>query len=279
MRILILMLLLPCLAFGQGATRQWRGTAWQPELQAEVATGERGYVYLALGGLRYSDYNNIVVDRTLGLDTRYLAAGYEQQFQNDWWSWGVTVRVAGDAGRGAIVQPGLLLRHRTPLGPLTLGQRLGVEYAFSDTYRIDPAYNLPSRYAAVSPTLVRLRLDLYPTDGLVAGKVSFVPRLSFEPALFLRLQRADSDPEKRTIDFTSLRADVSVRFTEAGLDVVPWAALQTQYVRTIIQLDANGNPTSNGKFNSYLPAVGLELRYTLSHTKYEHGRFALPTQH
>lgn len=278
---LALLALTPVAAYGQVTAHQWHKAALQPELQAEVNTGERGYAYLALGGLRYGDYNTTVVDRSLGLDTRYLTAGYEQQFRNGWWSWGGTVRVAGAAGIDALVQPGLLLRHQSALGPLTLGQRLAVEYAFSDNFRIDPAYNLPSRYSAVSPTLVRLRLDLYPSDPFQLGnKINLRPRLSFEPALFLRLQREANDPDKRTIDYTGLRADVTAHFSKAWLDVTPWFALQTQYLCTVIQTDANGNPTSNGKLNYGLPTIGLEIRYNLSHVLYVEGRFGgLPTQH
>jgi hypothetical protein len=268
MRYFLLAALLPCFAYGQGTSHQWRQVALQPELQAEISLNHGANVYAALGGVRYTDYSSAAPDRTLGLDVRYAAAGYEAPFRNERWSWGATMRIAGTKGIGPIAQPGLLLRHRSQLGPLVLGQRLGAEYAFSDDYRLDPAYTVSSRYSAVSPLLLRLRLDLFPAEYFQLGSaVSIRPRLSFEPALFLRLQREENDPDKRTIDYTSLRADVAFRFAKAKLDITPWFALQTQYLRTIIQTDPNGNPTSNGKLNNVLPTVGLEMRYHLRHAE------------
>jgi len=277
MRYLLLAALLPCAAYGQSTSRQWHSLALQPEVQAELTASPQAYAYLALGGLRYSD-ENTNADRTLGLDVRYAAAGYEKQFRNERWSWGGTLRVAGAADIGPVVQPGLLLRHRSLLGPFTLGQRLGVEYAFSDKFRFDPAYNISS--TAASPTLVRFRLDFYPTAGYRAGNsLVLTPRLSFEPALFLRLQRDEDDLEKRTIDYTGLRADLNIQVAKTRLELTPWVALQTQYLRTIIQTDATGNPTSNGKLNNTLPTAGLEVRYSLSRAVPAEGRFKVPTQH
>lgn len=279
MRFILLLALLPLASYGQGTERIWRGYVAQPEVQAEVAPNTHSYAYLALGGLRYSDYNNVVAARTLGLDTRYLAAGYEQRFGESQWSWGATVRLASATGVATAFQPGLLLRHRGAVGPLTFGQRLAVEYALTDAVRLDPAYNLLAQYAAVSPALVRLRFDLATQNGIHLGAVSLNPRLSFEPALFLRLQKADTDPDKRTIDFTSLRAEVGFSFAQSRLTATPWFAYQTNYLRTLIQTDPSGNPTSNGKLNVRLPSVGVELRYSLGQKAYAAGDFRLPTQH
>jgi hypothetical protein len=281
MRLFLLFALLPLLSYGQGTERIRRGYAAQPELQAELQTTHRNYVYLAVGGLRYSDYNDVVTNRTLGLDVRYLAAGYEQQFANDAWSWGATARLAGAAGSYTVFQPGLLLRHRSALGPLSFGQRLGAEYALADGTRLNPAYDLLPTYYAASPLLVRLRLDLQPESDIRLGDaVAMSPRLGFEPALFLRLQKAASDPDKRTIDFTSLRGELAFSFAKGRLVATPWYALQTQYLRTLIQTDQYGNPTSNGRLNVLLPTVGLEVRYCITNIIHvEEGHFSLPTQH
>jgi hypothetical protein len=277
-----LLSLLPVLAYSQGTDIIKRSTVVQPELQVEITPDEHRYVFLGLGGLRYGDYNSIVTNRTLGLDTRYLTAGYEQQLGNSWWSWGATLRVAGSSSLGTATawQPGLLLRHRSALGGLVLGQRLATEYALTGDTRLNPAYTFNSQYTAASRLLVRLRLDLYRQDGIqVADWLNLSPRVSFEPALFLRLQRETNDPDKRTIDFTALRADVSAYFTAAHLTVTPWFAWQTQYLSSIIQFDAKGNPTSNGKLNIRQPTIGVEVRYNLSHKANAEGSFALPTQH
>jgi hypothetical protein len=279
---IVLAALLPALAYGQGTDVIKRGTVVQPELQLELTPNARSYVFVGLGGLRYSDYNTIVTNRTLGLDTRYLTAGYEQRLGTGWWSWGATLRVAGSShlGAGTAWQPGLLLRHRSALGSLVLGQRLATEYALTGDTRLDPAYTLNSQYTAASRLLVRLRLDLYRQDGFqVADWLNLSPRISFEPALFLRLQRDTNDPDKRTIDFTALRADVSAYLPGARLTLTPWFAWQTQYYSSIIQFDAKGNPTSNGKLNFRQPTVGVEVRYNLSLQAHEKGSFALPTQH
>ncbi len=280
--VIVLSTILPALAYGQGTGILKRSLAVQPELQVEVAPSARSYVFVGLGGLRYGDYNSVVTDRTLGLDTRYLTAGYEQQFSSDRWSWGATLRVAGSSRPSNTAwQPGLLLRHRSALGGgLVLGQRLATEYALKGDTRLDPAYTLNSQYTAASRLLVRLRLDLYRQDGFqVADWLNLSPRVSFEPALFLRLQRETNDLDKRTIDFTALRADVSAYFTSAHLTVTPWFAWQTYYLSSIIQFDPSGNPTSNGKLNIRQPTLGVEMRYNLAHKAHAAGSFALPTQH
>lgn len=273
--------LLPALAYGQGTGILKRSLTVQPEIQVEVAPNTRSYVFVGLGGLRYGDYNTVVTDRTLGLDTRYLTAGYEQQLGSGWWSWGATLRVAGSSRPSNTAwQPGLLLRHRSALGGgLVLGQRLATEYALKGDTRLDPAYILNSQYTAASRLLVRLRLDLYRQDGFqVADWLNLSPRISFEPALFLRLQRETNDLDKRTIDFTALRADVSATVPGTHLTFTPWFAWQTQYQSILIQTQ-NGVPTSNGKLNTRLPTMGIEVRINLSHKVDAEGQFALPTQH
>jgi hypothetical protein len=273
--------LLPVLAYSQGTDIIKRGTLVQPELQIELAPDEHRYVFLGLGGLRYGDYNTVVTDRTLGLDTRYLTAGYEQQLGTGWWSWGATLRVASrSTPSNTAWQPGLLLRHRSALGGgLVLGQRLATEYALKGDTRLDPAYSFNSQYTAASRLLVRLRLDLYRQNGFrVADWLNLSPRVSFEPAVFLRLQRETNDPDKRTIDFTSLRVDVSATVPGTHLTFTPWFAWQTQYQSILIQTQ-NGVPTSNGKLNTHLPTMGIEMRVNLSHKVNAEGQFALPTQH
>jgi len=245
----------------QSTEKLRRPVALGPELQAAVALSADNYTYFSVGGRRETE-NFAGRNPALGLDYLNLTAGYEHRWQPQW-SWGATLRYASEPAtfvRRSAVVPGLLLRHRAALGPVQFGQRLGVEYAIGEA-----AYNaapFPTTSVA-SRTLVRLRLDVEKTIRLGSRPEGFAlrPRVSFEPALFLRLQKADLDPDKRTVDFTSLRGEIGV---QAGpqLTLTPWVGLLANYSRLLIQTDKNGVPTSNGKLNTTTPVVGLDLRYT-----------------
>ncbi|WP_223652190.1 hypothetical protein [Hymenobacter psoromatis] len=248
-------------AAAQSTERLRRPVALAPELQIAAPLADNNYVYFSLGGRRQTE-SFAGRNPALGLDYLNLTAGYEHAW-NPRWSWGVTLRYAKEPATGfdrSAVVPGLLLRHRAALGPVQFGQRLGVEYALGA-----PAYNAAPFYttSVYSRTLLRLRLDVEKLIrlGSQPGGLALRPRVSFEPALFLRLQKADLDADKRTVDFTSLRGEVGV---QAGpqLSITPWAGVQANYSRTLIQTDKNGAPTSNGKLNTTTPMVGLDLRYT-----------------
>lgn len=254
-----------------------RPVALAPELQVAVVLAKGDYAYFSVGGRRETE--EFGGRRTaLGLDYLNLTAGYEHEW-NSQWSWGATLRYAKEPAsfynRSALV-PGLLLRHYATLGPVQVGQRLGLEYAIGDEpYNASP---LPTT-SVYSRTLLRLRLDVEKTIWLGNQPDGFAlrPRVSFEPALFLRLQKADLDAEKRTVDFTSLRGEIGV---QAGpqVTITPWVGMQTNYSSLVIQFDKNGVPTSNGKYNVSTPVVGIDLRYTFLSNQPSTDWRQLPTQ-
>ena len=180
------------------------------------------------------------------------------------------LRYVAFGGSHDFVWPELLLRHRSPVGPLTFGQRLSLE-------RSIPLKVGDATTAEVDgQTWARLRLDLeklFPLGGLTLR-----PRLSAEAATHLRLQKKEDDPDERTIQSSSLRAEVGLRFSD-HFDLTPWFAYQTVYLQTLPQYDALGNQTSGGKLNVAIPTVGLELRYTVFQGKEVFERQQLPTQH
>ena len=162
----------------------------------------------------------------------------------------------------------MLLRHRSPVGPLTFGQRLSVEHLF------------PGQAGAKGSTYARLRADLEKAFAL-GGSVALRPRLSYEAATHLRAFSADDDPnvEERTVQFTSLRAEVGVRLSPA-FDFTPWFAYQTQYSFGLVQTDALGNVTiPAGRVNSVAPVLGLDLRFSFLNGQDAAARQQLPTQH
>jgi hypothetical protein len=245
----------------QSTEKLKRPAVLAPELQAAMTLANGNYAYFSVGGRRETE-DFAGRKSALGLDFLNITAGYEHNW-NPQWSWGATLRYAAEPAtalkRKALV-PGLLLRHRAAVGPVQLGQRLGVEYALGgEPYNASP-FPTTSVY---SRTLLRLRLDVEKTIQLGSQPNGFAlrPRVSFEPALFLRLQKADADMNKRTVDFTSLRGEIGL---QAGpqLTLTPWVGTQANYSTLVIQFDANQMPTSNGKLNTRTLAVGLDLRYT-----------------
>jgi hypothetical protein len=248
-----------------------------PELQGELALQNGDYLLLAVRGERAASAGD-VVGRRLGFDTRRARLAYEH-FGSAAWSYGATVQLVGD-GRGAVVIPEVLLRHRSPIfGGITFGQRLSVEHNFGS------AVGAPLGSGPDGQTWTRLRLDLekvLPLSGDATTGLALRPRLSYEASTHLRFQKTTTDQDERTVQYTSLRAEVGVRLSPR-LDFTPWFAYQTSYVLELpqYQLDANGNQVQvrGGNVNNVYPTVGLDLRFTLLPVSAKADRQQLPTQH
>jgi len=251
--------------------RTIQGLQVWPELQGELALHNGDYLLLALRGQRATDYPSSEYDgRSLGFDERRLTVAYEH-FWSDQWSLGGTARVQSFGNRQLAVVPELLLRHRSAVGPLTFGQRLSLERTFP---------NNAGYYGGPGPegqTFLRLRVDLEKEVPVGSGGFALRPRLSYEAATHVRLQKAADAASERFIQFTSLRAEVGFRVSE-HFDVTPWFAYQTNYLITLPQYNAMGNQISGGNLNLVTPVVGLEARFSLLKNKPITER-QLPTQH
>jgi hypothetical protein len=263
------------------ANRSVRPLELWPELQAELGLKNGDYLLLSLHGERVANRPDFgyYARRPLGFDTRRVALAYEH-FWNANWSWGATARYEWD-GRfetntpGDLLVPELLLRHRaTIFGGLTFGQRLGVERQI-----------LVNRHYLGGPGpdgqfWTRLRVDverLFPLSTAADG-LALRPRLSYAASTHLRFQQSDANRPERTIQFTSLRAEVGVRLSPK-VDFTPWFAYQTQYAQSLIFTDINGNPVSGGKANYVSPTLGLDVRFTVPSAGAKADRQRLPTQH
>ncbi|WP_046243581.1 hypothetical protein [Hymenobacter terrenus] len=263
---LILLLLVACLA--PSAHAQTRRTVYGlqlwPELQAELALPGNDYLLLAVRGQQETDNNDFNdPDRVLGFDVRRVTVGYEH-FWNEHWSIGGTLGYLS-ANSNYILVPEVLLRHRSSIGPLTFGQRLSLERTF------------PSPAGAKGQTNARLRVDL--EKILPLGHVALRPRLSYEALTHVRLLKSDTDPDERTIQFTSLRGEVGMRISNR-FDFTPWFAYQTNYNFGLAQTDVNGNVTiPAGRINSVSPVLGLDVRFTFLQGQDASTRQQLPTQH
>ena len=266
-------LLLAAALLARPAAAQTRRTVFGaqlwPEAQAEVALNLDGSDYLLVSarGQQNTDNNGLANSgRSLGFDQRRLSVGYEH-FLGEHWSLGAVLPYVAFGSTYALL-PEVLLRHRSPVGPFTFGQRLSLEYLF------------PGQPAAKGATYARLRADLEQVFAL-GGAVALRPRLSYEAATHLRAFSADDNPnvDERTVQFTSLRAEVGVRLGPA-FDLTPWFAYQTQYSFGLAQTDVNGNITiPAGRVNSVAPVLGLDLRYTFLNGQAAEKRQQLPTQH
>ncbi|HET9502305.1 MAG TPA: hypothetical protein VFO93_02105 [Hymenobacter sp.] len=253
-----------------------------PELQAELALKNSDYLLLVLHGERGTG-QYAVRNPPLGFDTRRALVAYEH-FWNLNWSWGGTLRYEADGNfetnsyYSNLVVPEVVVRHRSTIfGGLTFGQRLGVERQFLVSRQ-------PLGFSAPDGQFwTRLRVDverLFPL-GAKADGLALRPRLSYMASTHLRLQKDDNAPAERTIQWTSLRAEVGVRLSSV-IDFTPWFAYQTSYKQSLVFTDANGNPVSGGKTNYVFPTLGLDVRFTIpsaggSGAKTDHSQ--LPTQH
>lgn len=234
-----------------------------PAAQAELALKNGDYLLLNVGTAQSTNANY--------LTQTFAAAAYEH-FWGPQWSWGGRVAAVRYGGGSSAIIPEVLLRHRSALGPLTFGQRLGVERRFYSG-------NFSRTYGE---NWVRLRLDLekiFPLGGADAATgLALRPRLSFEAATHLRLQKDATDPSERFIQTTGLRAEVGVR-TGPSFDFTPWFAYGGEYLVTLPQYDSMGKQTAGGNLNVRTPLLGLDVRYTFGAGRGAAGRQQLPTQH
>lgn len=271
-------LLLPFLLLGTSAasaqvTRQVQHLQLWPELQGEFVLSNGDYLLLALRGERSTDTDNY--GRRFGLDANRLTIGYEH-FWNPNWSWGATARLQSYFGAGQVFVPEVLLRHRSPVfAGITFGQRLSLERTFPNNTNYLGGTGPDGQFWG------RLRIDLeklVPLGASPATGLALRPRLSYEASTHLRLQKKDTDPTERTIQYTSLRGEVGVRVSP-HFDLTPWFAYQTNYAYYLEFRDINGVLISGGRTNVIYPTVGLDLRFTLLPTSGKTERQQLPTQH
>jgi hypothetical protein len=270
-RFLPCALLLAALLAQPAAAQTRRSTSglqlW-PEAQAELALPGNDYLLLTARGQQNTDNNHLIgaePNRVLGFDEQRLSLAYEH-FLSEHWSLGATLGYFTASSKEYVLIPEVLLRHRSPLGPLTFGQRLSLERTF------------PSATGARAQTNARLRVDLEKIVSIGTGSFALRPRLSYEADTHVRLLKSDTDPEERFIQFTSLRGEVGFRV--AGLfDFTPWFAYQTNYLVTLPQYNGQGIQTSGGKLNAVTPVLGLDLRFTIIQGQSAETRQQLPTQH
>ncbi|WP_125921591.1 hypothetical protein [Hymenobacter lapidarius] len=243
--------------------------ALQPEAQVELAL--KGSDYLLVGISALAPGNSGGPTFAGG----QLRLGYER-FWSEKWSSGATLRILGGPndgygdfiGQAGNIIPGLLLRHTSTAGGFVFGQRLGAEYG--TTYDVLGS-DVKDR------ALARLRLDVE-RPLAVGEKVSLRPRLAYEAAAYVRLQRDDNELKERVVDFGNLRGEVGLRFS-SYLDITPWVASQTWYINTLPQFDNAGKQVGGGRTNLLTPLVGLDVRLTLGGAAAAGERRQLPSQH
>ncbi|MEJ7659443.1 MAG: hypothetical protein WKG07_07370 [Hymenobacter sp.] len=249
-----------------------QGLALWPALQGELALPNGDYLLLALRGERYTG-GDARPGCPLGFNVRRAQLAYEH-FAGAAWSYGATMQLAG--GGGTVVIPAVLLRHRSPaFRGITFGQRLSLEHSFGGNGF------MPLGSGPGGQTWARLRVDLeklLPLGNDAATGLALRPRLSYEASTHLRFQKADADPDERTIQYTSLRGEVGVRLSPR-FDFTPWFAYQTGYLLGLPQYDKNGLQVDGGRANQVFPTLGLEARFTLLPAGTKADRQQLPTQH
>ena len=194
-----LLLTLPAVAQRRNVAK----LALQPEAQVELAL--KGSDYLLVGVSALAPGNRSGSTFAGG----QLRIGYEH-FWSEKWSGGATLRVLGGPingygdfiGQAGNIIGGLLLRHTSTAGGFVFGQRLGAEYG--TTYDILGS-DVKDR------VLARLRFDVEKPLAL-GEKVTLRPRLAYEAAAYVRLQRDDNELKERVIDFGNLRGEVGYAF-------------------------------------------------------------------
>lgn len=235
-----------------------------------MALQDNDYLLLGLGAV--APRNNTGGSTFAG---GQLRLGYEH-FWSENWSGGATLRILGGPndgygdfiGQAGNIIPGLLLRHTSTVGGFTFGQRLGAEYG--TTYDVLGS-DVKDR------ALARLRFDVERAFP-VGEKVTLRPRLAYEAAAYVRLQRDDNELKERVLDFGNLRGEVGLRFSP-HLDVTPWVSSQAWYINALPQFDGTGKQVGGGRTNLVTPLVGLDVRLTLGPGATGAERRQLPSQH
>lgn len=241
-----------------------------PEAQVEAALKGDDYLLATF---------NLVCLTNGGAGSTFAGGQLRLAYEHFWstqWSGGATLRVLGGGGYGygdfigqsGNITPGVLLRHTSSIGSFLFGQRLGAEYAA--TY---DALNSQNNARGLG----RLRLDVERSWPL-GEKVSLRPRLAYELAAYLRLQRGPNDAPERVIDFGALRGEVGLRLSP-HLDVTPWVASQTHYINSLPQFNSGGGQVGGGRTNLVAPLIGLDVRLTVVRSEATTERRQLPTQH
>ncbi|RYU84329.1 hypothetical protein [Hymenobacter persicinus] len=244
-------------------------TVLVPQAQVEMALAGNDYLLAA-----YSPVVFTGAGYRTRLEQGQLSLGYEH-FWSEHWSGGATLRYVPRTNRGngellglpGSVVPGLLVRHRGALGPVSLGQRLGVEYVITRNQLVEND----------NRALARLRLDAERIFAL-GDQFTLRPRLAYEAVAYLRFQRDENQLKERTLDFGSLRAEVGVRFSPR-FDLTPWFAYQTIYRNSLPFFNSAGEQVSGGRTNFVTPVAGLDLRLTLFRGGAVTERQPLPSQH
>jgi hypothetical protein len=241
-----------------------------PEAQVELAL--KGNDYMLAGFSLITNSNSSGGTFAAG----QLRLGYEH-FWSENWSGGATLRILGGGnnesgdflGLSGNVTPGLLVRHTGKIGSLNFSQRLGLEYA------AQISSNLNNDNTDRAYTRLRFGLDRV---FQLSEKLSLRPRIAYELATYLRLQRDEEELKERVVDFGNLRAELGVRLSPR-IDFTPWVASQTRYFRGLPSLDMNGVIIRSGKANFITPLVGLDVRLTLPTKGVITDKEQLPTQH
>ena len=243
------------------------------ELQGELPLKNGDYLLLSAFGSKTPAFDKYGSEsRLLGFDTRGLALRYEH-FWSAHWSGGAGLEHQSYSGYKYVV-PELLLRHRSAIGPLTFGQRLS-------GYRTIGVGDRGRTVGQESFNYLALRADLEQVLAVGSGAVSLRPRLSYEAVTNVHLQKDKNAPDydQRTIQYTSLRAEVGCRLN-ASFDFTPWFAYTTAYYFSLPQYNpVTGATVGGGRLNLVTPVIGLDARFTFGAGPAPAERQQLPTQH
>ncbi|MDB5235679.1 MAG: hypothetical protein JWR44_2672 [Hymenobacter sp.] len=251
--------------------RQVQDLQLGPDLQGELALKNGDYLLLEGYGRNVPAYNEFSTNRFLGLDQRGIGLTFEH-FWSDHWSGGAALQHVSSGGFKYLA-PEVLLRHRSPIGPLTFGQRLSV-------YRTIPFGGLGRSVANDGVTVASLRFDLEKLFSVGSGGFGLRPRLSYEAATRIRWGKKEAyEGDERTIQFTSLRGELGCRVND-HFDFTPWVAYATAYYFTLGSYNPiSGTLSNEGRLNLVTPVIGLDARFTLFSGREVFDRRQLPTQH
>ena len=258
-----------CATTANAQRRYYRDLIIIPEVQAEWALKGNDYLVTSF------NLRSLTGPASPGgtFAGAQLFVGYEH-WLSEKWSWGPTLRLQGGdligfAGEGlglaGEITAGALLRHTGTIGSFRFSQRLGVEYSAPlDQYVEDRA-------------LARLRLEVDPQFPLTEN-MALRPRIAYEAAVYVRLQRDETDLKERVIDFGTLRGEIGWRVSPR-FDLTPWLTSQAIYYNALPQYDPNGVEVSGGRSNLVGPVAGLDVRFTFLGKNDSPDRRQLPTQH
>ncbi|MBC5774049.1 hypothetical protein H8S95_08230 [Pontibacter sp. KCTC 32443] len=250
----LLLLISPLCALAQ--SKLSAPTAIWPELQLSANLSGEGILFIQNQYRINTDsrFNDLKKSGILSSFERIeVSLGYEHTFSEHWRGGLITRFAAEDYPKSFFVSP--FVRHNGNLAGLYFNKQLLFDYVVQEGRENFGRYNLSAELGKRLPV-----------------KNKFItPGISYEAMLLSEFGKdEDENQEKRVVDLTRLRLNLTYELTES-LRITPYFMRQTDryYVLIPPEYNEDGQLLKEGyttKRNRITPVIGLELKYSFGRT-------------